>query len=58
MFCLTTLLIFVNFVALKIEFFVALKIEFTLKWTGPDIAKVNFPVIQVQCVMGDYNSPE
>ena len=48
-FSLTTLM-FVNSVALKTQF--------TSKWTGSDIVKENFSIIQAQRVMGDYNSPE
>ena len=37
---------------------VALKTQFTSKWTGSDIVKENYPITQVQCVMGDYNFSE
>ena len=48
-FSLTTLM-FVNSVALKTQF--------TSKWTGSDIVKEDFPIMEAQCVMGDYNFPE
>ena len=49
-FSLTTLLMFVNSVALKTQF--------PSRWTGSNIPKKNFSITQAQCKMGDCNSPE